>query len=60
VIKATADRASLQQEFTAKVGELTRIASTTTFGGRNLLDGSFHNQWRSRSALTPTRPFRSA
>ncbi|RRV57522.1 flagellin [Stutzerimonas stutzeri] len=35
------DRASLQQEFNALSGELTRIASTTTFGGRNLLDGSF-------------------
>ena len=35
------DRTSLQQEFTALSGELTRIASTTTFGGRNLLDGSF-------------------
>ena len=42
--KSDADRASLQQEFTAKVGELTRISSTTTFGGRNLLDGSFQNQ----------------
>ena len=41
--KSDADRASLQQEFTAKVGELTRISSTTTFGGRNLLDGSFQN-----------------
>ncbi|WP_051231823.1 flagellin N-terminal helical domain-containing protein [Stutzerimonas azotifigens] len=35
------DRASLQQEFTALSGELTRIASTTSFGGKNLLDGSF-------------------
>ncbi|HCL54157.1 flagellin [Pseudomonas fulva] len=35
------DRTSLQQEFTALSGELNRIASTTTFGGRNLLDGSF-------------------
>ena len=35
------DRTSLQQEFTALSGELTRISSTTTFGGRNLLDGSF-------------------
>ncbi|MFI8432070.1 flagellin hook IN motif-containing protein, partial [Pseudomonas sp. NPDC078863] len=41
--KSDADRVSLQQEFTAKVGELNRIASTTTFGGRNLLDGSFSN-----------------
>ncbi|AHZ78713.1 MULTISPECIES: flagellin [Pseudomonas] len=35
------DRASMQQEFTALSGELTRIANTTTFGGRNLLDGTF-------------------
>jgi flagellin len=35
------DRDSLQQEFGALSGELTRISSTTTFGGRNLLDGSF-------------------
>lgn len=41
--KSEADRTSLQQEFTAKVGELTRISNTTTFGGRNLLDGSFNN-----------------
>ncbi|WP_223532276.1 flagellin [Pseudomonas sp. BF-R-30] len=41
--KSDADRVSLQQEFTAKVGELTRISNTTTFGGRNLLDGSFSN-----------------
>ena len=41
--KSDADRVSLQQEFTAKVGELTRISNTTTFGGRNLLDGSFNN-----------------
>lgn len=41
--KSAADRDSLQQEFVAKVGELTRIAKTTTFGGRNLLDGSFQN-----------------
>ncbi|WP_145128583.1 flagellin [Pseudomonas sp. URMO17WK12:I11] len=37
------DRSSLQQEFTALSGELTRIAKTTTFGGRNILDGSFQN-----------------
>ena len=42
--KSDADRASLQQEFTAKTGELTRIAQTTTYGGRNILDGSFQNQ----------------
>ncbi|MCF3195767.1 MULTISPECIES: flagellin [Pseudomonas] len=42
--KSDADRASLQQEFTAKTGELTRIAQTTTYGGRNILDGSFTNQ----------------
>lgn len=35
------DRASLQAEFSQLSTELTRIAETTTFGGRNLLDGSF-------------------
>ncbi|PKM04024.1 MAG: flagellin [Gammaproteobacteria bacterium HGW-Gammaproteobacteria-6] len=35
------DRASLQAEFSQLTTELTRIAETTTFGGRNLLDGSF-------------------
>lgn len=37
------DRASLQQEFNALSGELTRIANTTTFGGKKLLDGSMGN-----------------
>ena len=41
--KSDEDRAALQQEFTAKTGELTRIAQTTTFGGKNILDGSFQN-----------------
>lgn len=35
------DRNSLQSEYSQLSTELTRIASTTTFGGRNLLDGSF-------------------
>ena len=35
------DRSSLNQEFSALTGELNRIAKTTTFGGKNLLDGSF-------------------
>lgn len=35
------DRASLQSEYSQLTTELTRIANTTTFGGRNLLDGSF-------------------
>jgi flagellin len=35
------DRASLQKEVSALQNELTRIAETTTFGGRKLLDGSF-------------------
>jgi flagellin len=36
-----ADRASLQKEVSAQQAELSRIADTTTFGGRKLLDGSF-------------------
>nr|WP_282448070.1 flagellin [Pseudoalteromonas sp. 1CM17D] len=35
------DRDALQQEVTALQTELTRISDTTTFGGVNLLDGSF-------------------
>ncbi|MBD7978348.1 MULTISPECIES: flagellin [Pseudomonas] len=35
------DRASMQAEYSALTAELTRIAETTTFGSRNLLDGSF-------------------
>ena len=35
------DRAALQKEVGALQSELTRIADTTTFGGRKLLDGSF-------------------
>ncbi|MFC3609658.1 flagellin N-terminal helical domain-containing protein [Stutzerimonas tarimensis] len=35
------DRKALQEEFTALSGELTRIAKTTSFGGKNLLDGTF-------------------
>lgn len=35
------DRASLQKEVSQLQQELTRIADTTTFGGRKLLDGNF-------------------
>ncbi len=35
------DRSALQKEVGALKSELTRIADTTTFGGRKLLDGSF-------------------
>ncbi|GBC56402.1 flagellin [Stutzerimonas stutzeri] len=35
------ERKALQQEVTQLQSELTRIAETTTFGGRKLLDGSF-------------------
>ena len=35
------DRKSNNANITALTAELTRIANTTTFGGRNLLDGSF-------------------
>ncbi|MCW8275638.1 flagellin [Pseudomonas sp. PCH199] len=35
------DRKSNNAEYSALTAELTRISSTTTFGGRNLLDGSF-------------------
>ncbi len=35
------DRKSLQKEVDALKTEMTRIAETTTFGGQQLLDGSF-------------------
>ncbi|EOB1204313.1 flagellin [Photobacterium damselae] len=35
------DRVAIQKEVDALQTELTRIADTTTFGGQNLLDGSF-------------------
>ncbi|OLY74881.1 branched-chain alpha-keto acid dehydrogenase subunit E2 [Pseudomonas sp. ATCC PTA-122608] len=35
------DRKSNQAQYAALTAELTRIATTTTFGGKNLLDGSF-------------------
>ena len=38
---AGTERSALQQEVTQLQSELTRIAETTTFGGRKLLDGSF-------------------
>ena len=37
------ERAALNQEFAALSGELTRIAETTAFGGKKLLDGSMGN-----------------
>ncbi len=39
----TADRKALQKEVSDLQSELTRIAETTSFGGRKLLDGSFGN-----------------
>jgi flagellin len=38
------DRAALQLEVAALQIELTRISDTTTFGGQNLLDGSYGTQ----------------
>ncbi len=37
------DRASLQAEVNQLKQEITRISETTTFNGKNLLDGSFSN-----------------
>ena len=37
----TADRAALDSEVTALETEITRIGSSTTWGGINLLDGSY-------------------
>ena len=38
------ERKALNQEFTNLSGELTRIAETTTFGGKNLLNGDIKGE----------------
>lgn len=38
------DRAALQKEVSSLQQELTRVADTTTFGGKKLLDGTFGSQ----------------
>ncbi|TDO96221.1 flagellin [Marinomonas balearica] len=35
------DRVAIQEEITQLTAEINRIASTTTFGGQNLLDGTY-------------------
>ena len=40
----SADREALQKEITALTSEIDRIASTTQFNTKNLLNGSFDNQ----------------
>lgn len=40
---STTERQALSQEVSQLKEEMDRIASTTTFGGRSLLDGSFSN-----------------
>ena len=41
---SASDRASLQKEVNQLKNELERIATTTSFNGKNLLDGSFNSQ----------------
>ncbi len=43
---STADRIALDTEFTELESELVRIASSTSFGGVNLLDGSYNEQFQ--------------
>lgn len=38
---SSSDRVALQQEFTSLGREINRIAGDTSFGGKNLLDGTF-------------------
>ncbi|MFP8965828.1 flagellin domain-containing protein [Pokkaliibacter sp. CJK22405] len=40
-INSSSDRAALQKEVTALKSEISRISTTTQFGGTNLLDGTF-------------------
>ena len=42
----TEDRIALQQEIGQLGAEMDRIATTTTFGGRNLLNGSYSGQFQ--------------
>jgi len=41
---SASDRSSLQKEVNQLKAELERIATTTSFNGKNLLDGSFNSQ----------------
>jgi flagellin len=41
---SAADRASLNDEVTQLVAEIERVATTTSFNGRNILDGTFGTQ----------------
>jgi flagellin len=41
---SSSDRAAMQKEVSSLQDELTRIAETTSFGGQNLLDGSYGTQ----------------
>lgn len=41
---SASERAALQQEVSQLIQEINRIADTTAFGGRKLLDGSFGSQ----------------
>ena len=40
------DRVALQQEMSQLSTEINRVASTTTFGGQNLLDGTYSGQFQ--------------
>ncbi|MCV2401498.1 flagellin [Marinomonas sp. C2222] len=40
------DRVALQQEMAQLSEEINRVAETTTFGGRNLLDGTFEGMFQ--------------
>lgn len=51
------DRKALQQEVTALSSEIDRIASDTTFGGRNVLDGSYSGQFQVGSDANQTIGF---
>lgn len=45
-INSSADRTALQQEVTALVAELSRIATDTQFAGNNVLSGTFSAQFQ--------------
>lgn len=45
-INSSADRTALQQEVTALIAELSRIATDTQFAGNNILSGTFSAQFQ--------------
>jgi len=52
------DRTALQQEYTQLTTEINRIAADTTFGGQNLLDGSYNGTFQVGADASQTISFK--